>query len=291
MSPEQMRSAKDVDARADIWALGMILFELLSGRPAFEADTEMALAIKVTGEPAPPIRAFRPDAPTELEAVISRCLEKDRESRYPNVAELALALAPFAPERSTALIERISGIIRAAGLSRSAHALAPPSLDAEWPLPAPTRRAAGRATRGTSTRLLALTGAGVGTLVALVAVAGALVFGRPRAHRDDDPQTTAQEVPQPVHPQAPVASSPKPAGTAAADTTAADAGPVVTPPAAPAAQTTPAPTQTSTPPARGTSRAAPAPTPKAASIAPCKLVTTVDKNGEPHFSCPCATCR
>ena len=67
MSPEQMRSAKDVDARGDIWALGMILFELMTGRPAFQADSMMELVVKVTNDPTPPIRTLRPDVPAALE--------------------------------------------------------------------------------------------------------------------------------------------------------------------------------------------------------------------------------
>ena len=111
MSPEQMISAKDVDAQADIWALGVILFELLTGRPAFLADTITELAILVTNQPAPAVRTLRPDAPGGLEAIILKCLEKDRRQRYRNVAELAVALLPFAPARAASSVERISGII------------------------------------------------------------------------------------------------------------------------------------------------------------------------------------
>jgi eukaryotic-like serine/threonine-protein kinase len=100
MSPEQMRASKDVDAQTDIWALGVILFELMTGRPAFVADSVTELAIKVTNDPAPAIRGFRPDVPIALEAIVFKCLEKDRRQRYRNVAELALALLPFAPKRA-----------------------------------------------------------------------------------------------------------------------------------------------------------------------------------------------
>ena len=127
MSPEQMRSSKDVDAQTDIWALGVILFELITGRPPFQADSVTELAIKVASEPAPAIRSFRPDVPSGLEAIVFKCLEKDRRRRYRNVAELALALLPFAPKRAKASVERISGIIQAAGLSASALAVPPPS--------------------------------------------------------------------------------------------------------------------------------------------------------------------
>ena len=120
MSPEQMRSSKDVDAQTDIWALGVTLFELVTGRPPFQAESITELAIAVANEPAPALRGLRPDAPAELEAVIANCLRKDPRHRYRNVAEFALALQPFAPKRAKASVERISGIIQAAGLSTSA---------------------------------------------------------------------------------------------------------------------------------------------------------------------------
>lgn len=125
MSPEQMRSSRNVDTRTDIWALGMILFELIARRPAFRAETVTELAIQVANEPTPPIRTFRPDVPEGLEAILFKCLQKDRNARYPNVAELALALLPFAPRRAKASVERISGIVRAAGLSASALDMPP----------------------------------------------------------------------------------------------------------------------------------------------------------------------
>jgi len=128
MSPEQMRSSKDVHVQTDIWALGVTLFELLTGRPPFQADSLTELAITVANDPEPAMRSFRPDAPIGLETVIANCLKKDPRRRYGNVAEFALALQPFAPKRAKSSVERISGIIQAAGLSMSALAvpLSPP---------------------------------------------------------------------------------------------------------------------------------------------------------------------
>ncbi|MGA3124509.1 MAG: protein kinase [Polyangiaceae bacterium] len=123
MSPEQMRSSKDVDTQTDIWALGVTLFELLTGRPPFQADSLTELAITVANEPEPGVRMFRSDAPIGLETVIAHCLKKDPRQRYRNVAEFARALQPFAPKRAKPCVERISGIIQAAGLSMSALAV------------------------------------------------------------------------------------------------------------------------------------------------------------------------
>ena len=123
MSPEQVQNAKDVDARTDLWALGVILFELLTGKPPFEGEGFGELAVKIVIQPPVALRGYRPDVPPALEAVVLRCMEKDRARRYPNIAELALALLPFAPRRAKTLVERIGGIIQAAGLSESALAV------------------------------------------------------------------------------------------------------------------------------------------------------------------------
>ncbi len=115
MSPEQMMSARDVDGRTDIWALGTILYELLTGKPPFMADTLPALGVLIATRQAPPIRTLRPEVPAGVEAVAACCLEKGREQRFANVAELAQALAPFAPERSLVSVDRASRILHVAG--------------------------------------------------------------------------------------------------------------------------------------------------------------------------------
>ena len=115
MSPEQIRRPKSVDTRTDIWSLGSILFELLTREAPFNADSPLALLAAVVSDPLPSIREKRPDVPVELEAVIAKCLEKKPEDRYQTVAELADALAPFAPH-SQPSISRISGILRSVSL-------------------------------------------------------------------------------------------------------------------------------------------------------------------------------
>jgi eukaryotic-like serine/threonine-protein kinase len=97
MSPEQMHSAKTVDARTDIWALGAILYQALARRPPYVGDTIPQLCHSLLNETPPPLATFRSDVPAELEAVVRGALEKDREKRFQSVAVFAAALTPFAP--------------------------------------------------------------------------------------------------------------------------------------------------------------------------------------------------
>ena len=96
MAPEQIRNARDVDARADVWSLGTILYRLLAGRAAFEADGSAATLAAIISDTPASLRAARPDVPPELEAIVLRCLEKDRARRLQTVQELAAALTRFA---------------------------------------------------------------------------------------------------------------------------------------------------------------------------------------------------
>jgi serine/threonine-protein kinase len=95
MSPEQMRSTRDVDGRADLWSLGIILYELCTGRVPFAGTTITQVCAAVIGDrPAAP-SALRADLPPAFEAVILRCLEKDVAFRFATALELAAALRPF----------------------------------------------------------------------------------------------------------------------------------------------------------------------------------------------------
>jgi serine/threonine protein kinase len=135
MSPEQMESSRAVDARSDIWALGVVLHEVLTGESPFVGNSLPEVCMKIATRPPPALRRFRPDAPAQLEVTILKCLEKDRTRRYANVAELALDLAPFAPERARMSVERTCRTVHGAGATTE-RAPAVRRTDATTPSPA-----------------------------------------------------------------------------------------------------------------------------------------------------------
>ena len=126
MSPEQIRATAEVHHPTDIWSLGAVLYELITGRSAFVADSVAQVWNRILETNPGPLAHYCPHAPAELQVVIDRCLEKDPGRRFGSVADLALALQVFAPSRARQHAQRACAIL--GRVSDSVYPSAPPSM-------------------------------------------------------------------------------------------------------------------------------------------------------------------
>jgi eukaryotic-like serine/threonine-protein kinase len=134
MSPEQVRACGSVDARTDIWALGCVLSELITGTSTFEAPTQVQLGAVILEADPVPLRQKLSDAPAELEAIVMRCLAKNPDDRFQDVAELALALYPFGRRRARLSAERCHQVLHgAAGGEFELNSVVPPPQSGDTP--------------------------------------------------------------------------------------------------------------------------------------------------------------
>lgn len=177
MSPEQAQG-EEIDYRSDIYALGVILFEMLSGKLPFDSNTPMGIAVKHITEPVPHILDIRPDLPVMVEAVIEKSLAKSPEARYPNAASFSAAFR---------------AAIRGESPDLSAAALSPTRAifikDTDTAAPETPPPAAGAAWLGLSPKIWL---SGLGAFAFIGIVLAAILFSQPAA------MAQAEDTPTPV---------------------------------------------------------------------------------------------
>jgi serine/threonine-protein kinase len=243
MAPEQMKSARDVDARADVWSMGGILYMLLTGRAPFEGETVMGIYEKILLG-VPRASATVPGLPPEIEDAIAGCLQRDVAARFQNVAQVAAAIARFGPAGGGERAARVERILSAGAAPTPLTPSTAPPNDAAVLAPAagvatprPATPVAARSGAAASTAERGQTSEGpwnatqrgskkgsrglvVGAVAAAALVAAALAFGfRELARRDAAPSPAASEsiaAPSP-------SSSPVVAPSAAASEVASEA--------------------------------------------------------------------
>lgn len=131
MAPEQLRNSKDVDGRADLWSVGAVLFQLISGEHCFRTESNVHASVAALTQEPLRLREVAPQVPAELEAVVAKCLTKDVSKRFQTARELADALRPFASERTRESLDRMKEARESPNLeiSLDVASIVPPSAE------------------------------------------------------------------------------------------------------------------------------------------------------------------
>ncbi|MCB9628806.1 MAG: serine/threonine protein kinase [Sandaracinaceae bacterium] len=212
MAPEQLRDASAVDARADVYAMGVIMYQALTGRVPYMADSLAGLALQITTGDAPPLGMLRSNLPEGLEEVIATAMERDLDQRYASMDELADALRPYQSITESEIAVRTDLPSGSALLSAGARSHIRTGPGARNKTPAPDVAASG----GQRTVMIAL---GVVAVLALIGAGAAIALS---SSESDAP--VAAVAPTPVVP----AGDLPPAEAAPTEPVAEPAPPVVT---------------------------------------------------------------
>jgi serine/threonine-protein kinase len=148
MAPEQMMSASKTDARTDIWALGVVLYEMLAGVRPFAGDSLADLCSCVLDARPTQLRTIRPEVPPVLESAVMQCLQRDPDCRFQSVSAFAHALASEGAGGTRAAAARIDRIVRGRSIRPSAAASSPDALAALVPQAPLTQTSFNRAVAG-----------------------------------------------------------------------------------------------------------------------------------------------
>jgi len=237
MSPEQMESPRKVDARTDIWSLGVVLYQLLTGEVPFGGETLPQVCVNVATRPAPSLRKSRPDVPNGLELICLRCLEKDPNERFPTIAALATALAKFGPKQAQISLDRITQRAMPAYARRSDDTESPNARETDRPVtgPLPSWGATAKSRENRTRSVIGWMAAGLFVISAGVTFAFLQRSKRPPAAAVliTPPRGAASREMTTEVPSSPPRDIPKPAAAPAVATIAPRALPTAPPPPVP----------------------------------------------------------